>query len=105
MTFKEIRSTTSKILTIGRILEGMHAKYLKDTILFFDFCETFDSIHRGKIEQILLAYVLTKETIAAIMMQYKNTKVKLRSSDEDTEYFDIVSGMLQGDTLAPYLFT
>ena len=26
------------------------------------------------------------------------------SSDGDTEYFDIVAGVLQGDTLAPYLF-
>ena len=26
------------------------------------------------------------------------------SPDGDTEYFDIVAGVLQGDTLAPYLF-
>ena len=38
------------------------------------------------------------------MILYKNTKVKVRSSDEDTEYFDIVAGVLQWDTLAPYLF-
>ena len=30
--------------------------------------------------------------------------VKVRSPDGDTEYFDIVAGVLQGDTLAPYLF-
>ena len=35
---------------------------------------------------------------------YRNTKVKVRSPDGDTEYFDIVAGVLQGDTLAPYLF-
>ena len=34
----------------------------------------------------------------------KNTKVKVLSLDEDTDYFDIVAGVLQGDTLAPYLF-
>ena len=34
----------------------------------------------------------------------RNTKVKVRSADGDTEYFDIVAGVLQGDTLAPYLF-
>ena len=38
------------------------------------------------------------------MTLYKNTKVKVRSSDGDTEFFDIVLGVLQGDTLAPYLF-
>ena len=30
--------------------------------------------------------------------------VKVRSPDGDTEYVDIVAGVLQGDTLAPYLF-
>ena len=56
------------------------------------------------MEQILLAYGLPKETVAAITILYKNTKVKVRSPDEDTEYFDIVAGVLQGYTLAPYLF-
>ena len=56
------------------------------------------------MEQNLLAYVLHKETVAAIMMLYKNTKVKVRSPVGDTDYFDIVAVVLQGDTLASYLF-
>ena len=55
------------------------------------------------MEQILLAYGLPKETVAAITILYRNTKVKVRSPDGDTKYFDIVPGVLQGDTLAPYL--
>ena len=38
------------------------------------------------------------------MMLYKNTKVKVCSPDGNTDYFDIVTGVLQGDILAPYLF-
>ena len=38
------------------------------------------------------------------MILYRNTKVKVCSPDGDTVYFDIVAGVLQGDTLAPYLF-
>ena len=56
------------------------------------------------MEQILLAYGLPKETIAAIMMLYRNMKVKVRYSGRDTYYFNIVVGVLQGDTLTPYLF-
>ena len=56
------------------------------------------------MEQILLAYSLPKETVAAITILYINTKVKVRSPDGDTEYFDIIAGVLRGDTLAPYLF-
>ena len=56
------------------------------------------------MEQILLAYGIPKETITAITILYRNTKVKVHSPDGDTEYFDVVAGVLQGDTLAPYLF-
>ena len=56
------------------------------------------------MEQILLGYVIPKETVAAITIINWNTKVKVRSPDGDTEYFDIVAGVLQGDTPASYLF-
>ena len=37
-------------------------------------------------------------------MLYENTKAILCSPDGDTEFFDIVTGVLQGDTLVPYMF-
>ena len=95
---------TSQILTIRRILEDVRAKNLQATLIFVDFTKGFNSIHRGKMEQILLAYGIPKETVATITIIYRNSKVKVRSPDGDTEYFDIVAGVLQGDTLAPYLF-
>ena len=43
--------------------------------------------------------------ITIIISRYQHgSKVKVRSPDGDTEYFDIVAGVLQWDTLAPYLF-
>ena len=56
------------------------------------------------MEQILLAYGGLTETVTAIMMIYRNTKVNLRSTDGNIDFFDIVAGVVQGDTLAPYLF-
>ena len=38
------------------------------------------------------------------MICYVNMKVKVCSHDGDIEFFDIVAGVLQGDTLAPCLF-
>ena len=38
------------------------------------------------------------------MMLYENMKIKVHSLDGDTDFFDIVAGVLQGDTLTPYLF-
>ena len=42
--------------------------------------------------------------VAAILMLYRKTKVKVHYPDGDTDYLDIVAGVLQRDTLAPYLF-
>ena len=56
------------------------------------------------MEQIQLAYGLPQKTVAALMMVFKNTKAKVCSPDGDTENFDVIASMLQGDTLAPYLF-
>ena len=49
------------------------------------------------MKQILPAYGQPKETLTAIMMFYRNIKVRVRSPDRDTDYFDFVAG----DTLAP----
>ena len=95
----------SQILTIPLILAGVQAKRkLEATLLFVVLSKTFDSIHGEKVEQVLLANDLPKETVAATMMLYKNTKVKVRSPDGDADSIDIVADVLQGDTLAPYLF-
>ena len=71
-------TTTSQILTIHRNIVDERAKNLEDTKLFLDFSKAFDFIHRRKMEQILLACELPKETVTTIMMLYRNTKVKVR---------------------------
>ncbi|CAM1316814.1 Uncharacterised protein r2_g2583 [Pycnogonum litorale] len=38
------------------------------------------------------------------MMLYQDTRSMVRSLDGDTVFFDITAGVLQGDTLAPYLY-
>ena len=37
------------------------------------------------------------------MLLYKNTKAMVRTSDGSTD-FNIFAGVLQGNTLAPYMF-
>ena len=73
-------------------------------MLIVNLSLAFDFIHRGEVEQILLAFSLPKESIATIMMLYKNTEVNVPSPNEETDYFDILAGVLQRDTLAPYHF-
>ena len=51
------------------------------------------------MKEILLKYGIPEETVFAIMMLYKNTRSMVRSPDGDTTYFEITTGVLQGDKL------
>ena len=102
--FRKKRSTVGKILTVRRIIEGIKEKNLVACIIFIDFSKAFDSIHRPKMADILKSYGIPNKIINAIMILYSNNKSMVRSPDGDTEIFEINSGVLQGDTLAPLLF-
>ena len=54
--------------------------------------------------EILGLYGIPNETIDAIKVLYTNTRSSIVTPDGETESFDILSGILQGDTLAPFLF-
>ena len=54
--------------------------------------------------QILRAYGIPPNLLRAIEKMYSGTKAKIVTPDGETELFDITAGVLQGDTLAPFLF-
>ena len=55
------------------------------------------------MKEILSAYGIPKETVDAIIILYQDTRFMVCSPHEDTDLFDISAGVLQGDTLAPYI--
>ena len=50
-------------------------------------------------------YGVPEQLISAIGLLYTGTKAKVLSPGGETEYFLILAGVLQGDTLTPYIFT
>ena len=73
-------------------------------MVFIDFSKAFDSINHQAMFKILAAYYIPERITNTIMLMYTNIKAKVVSPDGDTDYFQIFSGVMQGDTLAPYLF-
>ena len=102
--FRSGRSTLAQILALRRLLEGIKAKQLQAVLTFVDFSKAFDSIHREKLMEILSAYGVPTKIVEAINILYKDTVAQVLTPDGDTEFFDVVAGVLQGDTLAPFLF-
>ena len=73
-------------------------------MVFVDFSKAFDSVDRKKMFEILSLYGIPEEMISAIKVLYTDTSSSILSSDGETESFSIKAGILQGDTLAPFLF-
>lgn len=102
--FRKNRGTIGQILVIRRIIEGIRARKLPAVMTFVDFRKAFDSIHRGKMCKILSAYGIPLKIVSAIEDMYSSTWAKVISPDGETEAFEIKAGVLQGDTLAPFIF-
>ena len=56
------------------------------------------------MKQILLAFGFPRENGNTITILFENTKAMVHSPDVVTEFFDIVTGVLQLGTYAEYLF-
>ena len=102
--FRTGRSTLPQILTLRRLIEGIKEKRLPPILNFVDFSRAFDSIHRGKLIEILKAYEIPTKIVDAISILYKDTEAQVTTPDGDTEFFEILAGVLQGDRLAPFPF-
>ena len=80
------------------------ANYYYYYYYFIDFKKAFDMVHKGKMIKILRVYGIPDIIVKAIEDTYHETKAKVITPDGETDEFDIYGGVLQGDTLAPYLF-
>ena len=90
-------------MILQHIKSSEYVQKSQSNVLVCRFSQGFDSIHREKMEQILLAYSLPKETIIAILMPYKGPKAMVRLPNGDKDPFDIVAGFLQEHTLVQFL--
>ena len=54
--------------------------------------------------EILSVYGVSKKIVDAISILYKDTTAQVISPDGETDFFEIATGVLQGDTLTLHLF-
>ena len=102
--FREGRTTLAQILALRRIIEEVKRHNLAAVLCFIDFKKAFDSIDRRAMLRILKAYYVPPNLLRAIDSMYTGTRARVTTPDGNSEEFNIQTGVLQGDTLAPFLF-
>ncbi|KAJ4941094.1 hypothetical protein JOQ06_027381 [Pogonophryne albipinna] len=102
--FREGRTTAAQILALRRMIEEVKKDNLTAVLCFIDFKKAFDSIHRSTMVKILEAYGVPPNLLRAIETMYAGTRARVVTPDGNSEEFDILAGVMQGDTLAPFLF-
>ena len=64
----------------------------------------FDSVRRTQMFDILGLYGIPKEIVDAIKLLYTDTSSTILTPDGETSPLFVKAGILQGDTLVPFLF-
>ena len=74
------------------------------TIIFVNCNKDFDSIVQCAIPIVLSKFSISELLIANVMQFYIGTSAVVAMAHGNTEKCSTTSGVLQGDTLAPFLF-
>ena len=102
--FRPQRGTVTQILALRRVIEEARIRQSTLIVVFVDFRKAFDSVSRDALPLVLRAYHMPQQLVSAIMAMYHNTRAAVVTADGLSDLFDTSSGVLQGDTLAPFLF-
>ena len=71
---------------------------------FIDFKKAFGSIDWSKMLKNFAAYGIPSKIVNAIRVMYKNTSALVVIPESNNDIFQMGSGVLKGDSLAPFLF-
>jgi hypothetical protein len=86
------------------MIEEVTMSRRKLVLTFIDFKKAFDSVKRSRMFKVLKLYGVPDLMIQQMKAMYQKTTAKVRTADGLSDQFNISTGVLQGDTLAPYLF-
>jgi hypothetical protein len=85
-------------------MEGFQDYQLPLTLTFIDFKKAFDSINRKVMFAVLRHYGIPEAVVNAISALYNNSKSAVMVDGSISDPFNVSTGVLQGDVLAPFLF-
>ena len=88
--FRRKGTTIGQRVALRHLLEAVRSNNLSSVLTFIDFEKAFDTIHHGKLMEILPAYGVPEQLVAAITATYSETWAKVRTPDGDTFSFQYI---------------
>ena len=102
--FRPQRSTVQHIMAVKLLLGDARLRNMSLHGCFIDFRKAFDSVSWHSVEAALQFWHVPAKIITSIMSIYKGHFVQVRCGSACGTQIPIQKGVLQGDTLAPFLF-
>jgi len=102
--FRRNRSCEEHIFTLTSIIRKRKHEGLSKFVAFIDLEKCFDWVDRKLLLYTLLCYNIDGKVYKIIEQMYSKTSSCLILNDLLTDWFDVNSGVRQGDNLSPTLF-
>lgn len=93
-SFCEDRTTLAQVLSLRRTFEEVKKNDLIAVLCFIDFKKAFKSIHRGTMMEVMRTYGVPPNVLQAIESMYAETRAKVVTTDNNSEEFNILAGVL-----------
>lgn len=104
--FRKGRSCIDNIFTINSLIQiNLRLRKSKVYATFVDFRKAFDSVEHDILFAKLFKYGISGKIIRVLKCIYDNAKISSRIFNQNTSFFNVSKGVLQGEPISPLLFS
>ena len=102
--FRQKRSLTDHVFVMRQLMEAAHEFDQPLYTAFIDIAKAYDGIPRQALLAVLRRYGISDRVCHLITLLYRKTTAQVRVGSDESEAFDIESGVKQGCILSTLLF-
>ena len=103
--FRKNSSCSDHIFTLSSVIQNRLHENKATFAAFLDMEKAFDRVNRDLLFLRLLEYGIDGKLYNSIKNMYDDNKSSILLNDLSTDWFIVTSGVRQGDTLSPILFS
>ena len=102
--FRPGRGCVDQIFSLQRTLEQRWAYQQPTVLCFVDFAASFDTVDNGALWRIMRGDGMPEKLLRLVKGYYQSTRARIRAYGEESETFEVKTGVGQGCALSPTLF-